>query len=247
MTIEPDGTIVFVDRYTVKWCNPDGTIRSSDPARNGMIRRVFVDGVVVQAGSRVVNDGKEIEAAPASFIPIKGRNLDFAHQVEIAPAGVKSLSYGEPMRHGDVLAWMASKRLHLFNVHTDVATILPADDKNKTELNLRNARAIAFDGETILAGSNVAIDAKTGKRIASNWGDKRINYLFAIRSRIGYRLNDEQLAAVDIMHSNRPPVHLATVSHPPVFQSEAGLLIWTGARWKTVPWLSSFPDESASD
>lgn len=247
MTIDSDGTIVFVDRYTVKWCDPDGTIRSSDPVRDGMICRVYVDGVVVQAGSRVVNDGKEIEAAPASFIPIKGRSLDFAHEVEIAPAGVKSLSYGEPIRHGNVLAWMASKRLHLFNVQTGVASIMPADDKNETEFNLRNTRVIAFDGETVLAGSGVVIDANTGKRIASNWDDKRIISLFATRSRIGYRLKDGQLEAVDIMHPSRPPMHLADVPHPLVFQSEAGLLIWTGAKWKTVPWLSSFPEQSAGD
>ncbi len=245
VTIKPDGTIFFVDHHTMNWCDPDGTVRSSAEVRNGMIRRVYVDGIVVQAGSRSVNNGKGIEAARALFIPIKGSNLDFEHELEIAPAGVKSLQYDEPARHGDVLTWMAENTLHFFNLQTGARSTIPVDDKNGAEFSLRNASVSAFDGDTILAGSNVVLDAKTGNRLASNWNDKRINRLFATRSRIAYRLKDGQLDAIDIMHPNRLAVHLEVVPTEPVWQNSKGLLIWTGTEWKLVPWLTSLPREDA--
>src|SRR5262245_29924521 len=39
VTIKSDGTIVFLGTYCVKWCDPDGTLRSSE-IRSG-IRRVY--------------------------------------------------------------------------------------------------------------------------------------------------------------------------------------------------------------
>lgn len=236
MVVDSEGTIILADGNTVKWCKRNGAVSASEPANEG-IRRVYTDGIVVQAGSRSVNDGKGIEAARAMFIPFNKTALDVEHAVELAHAGQRNLMYSEPARHGDVLAWMTADKFQFFNVRTRSSSTVPLDDKNQTELNLRNASVTAFDGETILVGSNVVVDAKTGNRFASNWNDKRINGLFTTRNRIGYRLKDGRLEAIDLMHQNHPPEQLAKVPYPPVFQNDSGLLIWTGANWKTMSWL----------
>lgn len=239
LTIAPDGTISFADGYAVKWCDSKRTISTSERVGNGMICRVYVDGIVVQAGSRSVNHGKGIEAAPAWFIPFDGMKLDFAHQLDIVPAGVRSFWDTEPVRHGNVLTWMTPDRLHFFNLKKGERWTTLIEDKNTTEFNLQNCFVTAFDGQTILAGSNVVLDAETGKRLATNWNDKRINRLFATHDRIGYRTNQGQLDAIHIMDPTRSAVDLTNVRSQSVWQDSKGLLFWNGTAWKHLPWLSA--------
>jgi hypothetical protein len=237
MTIESDGAIVFVERYTVRWCEPDRTMQSSEGVKEGMIRCLFVDGVVVQAGSRVINDGKDIENARASFIPFKGRSLDRAHEVQIAPAGAKSLGYGDPVRHGHLLAWVTGETFYIFNLQSSTLVQVPTDG-----FNYATCRITAFDGETLVVGSLFAHDAKTGKRLAGSQVVGPGN-LFAVRNRIGYGVRDGWIEATDLTSAVRPSVRLSATSEGPIGQGTEGLMVWTGGKWKVVPWLSSVPNE----
>lgn len=243
VAIEPSGVIVFAEGYFISWCDMEGKIESTEEIHSGMFRRVYADGVVVQAGSTTSSDGKSVEAAAAYFLPFKGKAFDHKNQWKIAAAGVKSLSYSEPARHGDTLTWMADNHLHFANLMARKRSKVAVEDRNKTELNLRNTSVTAFDGETILLGSNVVVDCKTGKRIATIWNDDRINYLFATRRRIGYRLIENTIDAVDLLDATRAPKFIEKTETRHIFPTSDGLVWWTGTAWKTQPWLQSFPAE----
>ena len=111
-----------------------------------------------------------------------------------------------------------------------------AIEDDGTQFNLRHTYVEAFDGQLALLGSNVVVNALTGKRVATNWDDKRIGYLTMTNEGIGYRVVDGKLEAIDLGKPETHPVLLSDKAHQPIARTASGVLIWTGDAWKTIPW-----------
>lgn len=231
MAITPDGTIVVRDGYTVEWQHRNGSTDVSQRVED-MIRQVYADGILVQAGTSVLTG-----PAQARFIPFKQNRLDFENEVEVPPTGIKSFQYGEPVRHENVFAWLTSDRVHFFDLGSGrQSQILLVDF-----FNSRILRVTAFDGATIVVGRRFAFDAESGTLLANPTGSDHYSGLLAARNRIGYSIQGGWLLAIDLVTSKRAPVRLAEVSQELLAESSKGITVYTPRGWKLVPWLLSLP------
>ncbi len=228
--IADDGTLIALIGDRIRWFRPDGTVKESGAVGlNRMRIRAYPDGVML----RVSRPRSAVMSHV--FVPFRGEELDFQNQIEIRSWGDR-LWRAEPVRCGSVMAWNTPEGLRRLDLKTGMRSVAPFDGKNQTEFNLRNANVTAFDGELVLLGSNVVVDAMTGHRIATNWDDKRINRLFLTHDGIGYRVHEGKLEAIDIRQPNQPAVFLSLAPHQPIASTKSGLLLWTGDKWKTIPW-----------
>ena len=237
--IADDGTLITLSRMgnSVVWYRPDGTVEESvKVGERDKLLRAYLDGVILQANRTHFIDGFTPRVETSHFfVPLRGKELDFDNQVKIRSDADSPFQGTEPLRSGNILLWNTPQGLRRIDLKTGERSCVAIEDDG-TQFNLRSAYVEAFDGQLALLGSNVVVDAQTGKRVATNWDDKRINYLTMTNEGIGYRVVDGKLEAIDLGQPEKPPVVLSEEAHQPIARTASGVLMWTGDAWKTIPW-----------
>lgn len=238
VTIDANGALVVRGHRQIFWFRTDGTTAQSPKLEfEQSFLKVYDDGVIIKTRRASRNDNGPVMRTSHSFTPLVGVEPDQENSIEIRSETDPKFGRSEPVRHGRELVWMTAQGLRAFNLDTARRTELPMDNKNETEFNLSNCHATAFDGELVLLGGNVVVDAKSGARVATNWADKRISNVFLTNRGVGYRLYEGKLEAVELRRPDQSAVLLSHASKKTLITStETGLLIWTGHDWKTVPW-----------
>ena len=241
-SIKPDGTLICLNKLgnQVEWIRPNGVVEKSQTLDHTCrIEKVYNDGVLILwTRYEIVEKFKRKQETWYTFAPFDDDQIDLSKQVKIR-SDVGPLVYfrgDEPFRYDNRMVWWMEGRLYVVDLKTGVRKEVLDQDRNGREFNLRNAYVSGFDGELVLLGSNVVVDAKTGERVATNWDDKRINRIMLTHNRIGYRFVEGNLEAVDLENPDRKPVVLAEKVQQPAGRTKKGILVWNGKAWKTVPW-----------
>ena len=245
----------------MQWFRPDGTTVESQEIdtseefvnrqrieRDFTIEKAFQDGALIR-WTRITYTPKEFKPKLEmwhTFAPFNDNRIDLANQVTVRPKTESMYQFqgSEPFRAGDRLVWCINAELQVVDLKTGIRSQIPLDRRVGTEFNLQNTYASGFDGDLVMLGSIVMVDAANGKRIAANWADKRINYMVMTHDRIGYRILDGNLEAVELENPGRNPVFLSKCSQLPVAKTKSGILVWLDGMWKTVPWYVPEVDTS---
>ncbi|QEG42587.1 hypothetical protein UC8_46290 [Roseimaritima ulvae] len=257
----PDGTLICLSpaRDRVHWISPDGSVKKSQEIDSSerfvnsqrvvqefAIEKAFQDGALIR-WNRITYIPKKFKPKLEmwhTFAPFNDNRIDLAHQVTVRPETESMYPFqgSEPFRAGDKLVWCANAELQAVDLKTGARSQIPLNRHDETEFNLRHASVSGFDGELVLLGSNVVVDVASGKRVATNWDDERINGIVMTHARIGYRVWNGNLEAVDLEDADREPVFLAKCRQQPMARTTSGILVWTGEEWTTVPWYASDPN-----
>ncbi len=262
-TATADGTLICLSlaQDRVQWIHPDGTVKESQEIdtserfvnsqrveRNFAIEKAFQDGSLIR-WTRITYIPKKFKPKLEmwhTFAPFKANRIDLTRQVTIRPETETLYQFrgSEPFRAGEKLVWCTNGELHIVDLKTGIRSQIPLDRREGTEFNLQNTYASGFDGDLVMLGGNVVVDVANGKRIATNWVDERINYMVMTHARIGYRILDGNLEAVELENPDRKPVFLSKCPQLPVARTKPGILVWLDGAWRTVPWYVPEVDTS---
>ena len=250
-SVTADGTLICLNKTgsEVQWYRPDGKIEKSQTLEHTCrIEKAYKDGVLIHwTQTHNVTKFERKQKTWYSFAPFEGYEIDLSKQVQVR-SDVGPLVYfrgDEPFRYGDELVWWMKDRLCVVNLKTGVNRDVVDQDHDGREFNLEKTYVSGFDGELVLLGSNVVFDASNGKRVASNWNDKRINCLVMTHNRIGYRIKDGVLEAVELENPDHKPALLAKSVQQPIGRTGKGILVWNGEKWKTIPWFTPRPSDDS--
>lgn len=237
--IADDGTLLTLSRTgnSVVWHHPDGTVHeSAETHESDRLLHAYVDGVILQRNRTHFIDPFTPKVETSHFfVPLRDNTFDFDNQVELRSDGDSTFQSKEPLRNGNIMLWNTRQGLRRVDLSSGERSTISIEDDG-TEFDLRGAAVEGFDGQLALLGSNVVVDVESGQRVATNWHDKRINGLTLTNAGIGYRVFEGRLEAIDLRQSESPPVVLSEKAHQPIARTEAGILMWTGSAWKTIPW-----------
>ncbi len=262
-TATADGTLICLSlaRDRVQWIHPDGTVKESQEIdtseqfvnsqrveRDFEIEQAFQDGVLIRWTRTTYISGTFTQTQKMwhTFAPYQGNRIDLTRQVTIRPETQTLYQFrgSEPFRAGEKLVWCSNGELHIVDLKTGIRSQIPLDRRLGTEFDLQNTYASGFDGDLVMLGGIVMVDIANGNRIATNWVDERINYMVMTHDRIGYRILDGNLEAVELANPDRKPVFLSKCSQLPVAKTKSGILVWIDGMWKTVPWYAPEVDTS---
>jgi hypothetical protein len=233
--ITDDGTLIAVSAKSVMWYRSDGTIdQSAKVGEAERLLRAYPDGALLQV--------RRAHKISHVFVPFRGKELDFDNHIEIRSWDDR-LWRAEPVRNGNTMVWNTPEGLQNLDLKSgEKSSVVIKNDP--PQFNLRKANATAFDGRLVLLGSNVVVDVTSGERIATNWDDERINRLVLTHDRIGYRIWDGKLAAVDLENSPQKPMLMAEGVQQPIAETEKGILVWHGNRWIEIRWYTPDLEDS---
>lgn len=242
--IMADGTVLFVGGgglsggYWLEGYRIDGKRFRIDVGRIP-VAGLDADGILLH--SEFSTPQARNGANPVEFVPFltvgRGGGVELGPKVEVVPPGVKRFLSQEPVRSGDRFAWIHDGSLHVFDLRGRTTT--------KTRFKAPLAKddyVSAYDGETVVAGL-YAFDAKTGAVLGGQDLSKRpvcLAGVFAVRHRVGYYHKGGNLMAVDLTSPEGASVVLAPAKDVPSAETDAGLIVWDGAKWVTVPWVKEW-------
>ncbi|QDU74998.1 hypothetical protein Pan97_20180 [Bremerella volcania] len=232
--IQESGLITHSTYNRLTWYDVDGQVHSPKEEIHG-ITSVYSDGVI-QKKSHSTRDARGEHVV---WIPFDGFQLDQQREFELAPIGKETqwVPYRN-IRSGDVLLWMSPESLHLVDLSSQTEKVVPIGDPDLNEYERKHSRFTAFDDGLLLLDDDYVIDVQTGKRVTSYRDDKRIHGLFMMKHRVGYRIHEANLEAIDLSNPNAPPRKLHSFDKiAKLFPNDSGLLFWTGSEWKTIPWV----------
>jgi len=213
------------------------------------VAALYPDGIVsYESRNRVGRD-------TVFFVPFKDDRLDMTSKIKLIPAGNRNYIYPPVARCGKLLAWIVMNvresrvtdpagcwdaTLHVYD--------LESGKRRAVKLSVplhKSYRATAFDGDLLMAYSFV-FDAKTGKNLNAVDYPKRpihLHRVFAVRNRIGYYIHNKSLFATDLLSRESPSIKLAPAPKKGGrVETAAGIIVWNGKKWQTVPWLKKWPE-----
>ncbi len=249
-SVTPDGTVLLWNRMHLSFCLPDGTTKTNPELLS--IAAVYSDGVLLRDWS-------------VYFVPLRDGDLDMQKKVEVIPVPAwitlrsalpraykpypweGNFRSVRPLRHADLLVWIGEAGLEVFDLRDGKRSQTPLHGerlpRGRTQGPAPFQPVIAFDGETAVSGIGI-YDAKTGefKRLPEQHLATRSTFspvILAVRHRIGYCFASDHLVAVDLTASTASSRQLIE-ARPPIAETEHGLIVRSGTKWVTVPWLTKW-------
>ena len=227
---------------------PDGTTKTY-PELLPMIA-MYPDGVLLRDWS-------------VYFVPLRDGELDMQKKVEVTPvpdwitlrsalpraykpypweADFRSVL---PLRHSDTFAWLGEAALKgevglmAFNLQTGERSLL-----NRLRGPNPYQNIDAFDGESLVRGQYVYGPAPgecvhLPAQLLPD-GSHFTPIVIAVRHRVGYCFARGHLVAVDMTGSNNNSRDLTEAKNGPFAETDKGLVVWTGTKWITVPWITKW-------
>ncbi len=253
-----DGTVLLWKRGNLSYYQPNGTTKAyPEPLP---IVAIYPDGVLLHDTL-----GTDADVGPVFYVPLRDGELDMPKKVEIIPkpAGLvlrptfprvykldPALSLFRhvlPLRHADLLVWIGETGLEVFNLHNGKRSQTPLRGEKLPRGGMHGPAPFqpltAYDGETAVSRIGI-FDTRTGefKRLPVQRLSNRSVFspvVLAVRHRIGYCFAYGHLVAVDLTASTASSRQLIE-ARPPIAETEHGLIVRSGTKWVTVPWLTKW-------
>lgn len=268
-TASSDGTLICLSYereplspgYRVLWFYANGTVEKSQRidtsdefindqrvSRDYTIEQAYEDGALIRWTHVTYTPGEFQSKLEMwhTFAPFKDHQIDLDRQIVVRPRTESRYQFlgGQPYRAGDRLVWSADTELQTIDLKTGIRSQVPLVRPDETEFDISRSAVTGFDGELVLLGSNVVLEADTGNRF-TNWTDKRINGLLFTHARIGYRFWNGALEAIELDNPDREPVFLTKCDKENFSPTKSGIVVWRGNEWITVPWYDPNSREGA--
>jgi hypothetical protein len=234
-SIMRDGTLVLCHRNRLSLYLPGG--EAKEYPEHLSVVAAYPDGILLQ-------DTTGLNPKPVFFVPFRDHELDMQKKVEVVPAVVLPAPHSDnyvamtyawrnvPYRHGDILAWISDSVLHCYNLRDGRRWQTPLAI---TRLH-PSQQVRAFDGETVIV-YRFAFDAKTGRVVYEDPGKpKFLSSAFALHDQFAYFLHDGHLMVADLADPDSPK-KLVDVQQFIASETDKGLIVWSGMKWTTIPWL----------
>ena len=249
-----------LEQMHLSFYRPDGTTKTYPELLS--IVAIYPDGVLLRDWSVYfvpVRDGELDMQKKVEVIPVP----EWITQRSIFPRAYKPYPWDanfrsvSPLRHTDMLVWLGEAGLEVFDLHDGKRSVTRLQPHKDPYSRVPQQPApfqpvTAYDGETVVVNADAVYDAKTGEFL---WrlGDQRPHdgarfaSIVAVRHRIGYCFANGYFMALDLTASLTPPLQFSPTSPRqlmkaggPFAETDKGLIVRTGEKWITVPWLTKW-------